>query len=61
MARLYAAPEFRRQLEAQFEGKLHLTYDLAPPLLGSTDADGRPVKRRFGAWTQVRRSTCSLA
>ncbi|MCX8509000.1 MAG: indolepyruvate ferredoxin oxidoreductase family protein, partial [Rhodobacteraceae bacterium] len=33
-----------------FEGDLKLSFHLAPPLLGGTDADGRPKKRRFGAW-----------
>jgi indolepyruvate ferredoxin oxidoreductase len=44
VARLFAAPEFRRQLEAQFDGKLRLAYHLAPPALGAS-------KRRFGDWT----------
>jgi len=33
-----------------FEGDLKLIYHLAPPVLSRTGADGRPVKREFGAW-----------
>ena len=31
-----------------FDGDLKLTYHLAPPILGGTDATGRPKKRAFG-------------
>jgi indolepyruvate ferredoxin oxidoreductase len=51
VARLYAAPEFRQQIEATFEGIPRLAFNLAPPGLSGTDAaTGRPVKREFGAW-----------
>jgi indolepyruvate ferredoxin oxidoreductase len=32
-----------------FEGDLKLTYHLAPPMLSKTGADGRPMKKEFGA------------
>jgi indolepyruvate ferredoxin oxidoreductase len=52
VARLYALPEFRRQIEAQFEGVRGLRFHLAPPLWASKpDPDtGRPRKRSYGAW-----------
>lgn len=51
VARLYAAPEFARELHEQFEGKFTLRYNFAPPLLaGRHDARGRPAKREFGGW-----------
>jgi indolepyruvate ferredoxin oxidoreductase len=43
VARLYAAPAFRAQIDAQFEGAPRLAFNLAPPLLGDK-------KREFGAW-----------
>ena len=33
-----------------FDGDLKLSFHLAPPILGNKGPDGRPVKRRFGAW-----------
>ena len=51
VARLYTADEFRRQLEATFEGDYTLRFNLAPPLLSRVDpATGRPQKREYGAW-----------
>ena len=51
VARLYAQPEFRRALDAQFEGEYRLEFHLAPPILaGLNSATGRPKKRRFGPW-----------
>ncbi|SDX48942.1 indolepyruvate ferredoxin oxidoreductase family protein [Roseicitreum antarcticum] len=35
---------------ATFDGDLDVTFHLAPPILSRTGSDGRPVKRRFGAW-----------
>lgn len=40
--------ETRAKAEEAFEGDLNLTYHLAPPILGGTDTEGRPKKRRFG-------------
>jgi len=34
---------------AAFDGDLKLTYNLAPPMLTKTGADGRPVKKEYGA------------
>ena len=52
VARLYTNGDFRRQLEAQFEGDYRLEFHLAPPLLSGVDPDsGRPVKRRFPGFT----------
>ncbi len=42
--------ETRQKAAAEFDGDLKLTYHLAPPILGGTDANGRPKKRAFGAW-----------
>jgi indolepyruvate ferredoxin oxidoreductase len=53
VARLYAAPEFRQALCETFEGDFRLVFHLAPPLLAKRDAQGRPIKRRFGAWTMT--------
>ena len=51
VARLYAAPEFKAQLAAQFEGAPRLAFNLAPPILGGKDpSTGKPTKREFGAW-----------
>jgi len=50
VARLHSDPAFARRLAAQFEGPVRLAYHLAPPLLSRHDAQGRPIKRRFGAW-----------
>ena len=52
VARLHAAPEFRRRLEATFEGDWTLEFHLAPPLFARSDpATGEPRKSRYGAWT----------
>uniref|UniRef100_UPI0028A59ABD DUF6537 domain-containing protein n=1 Tax=Stutzerimonas balearica TaxID=74829 RepID=UPI0028A59ABD len=51
VARLYSEPEFRRQLEAQFEGDYKLQFHLAPAWLAKRDAvTGEPRKREFGPW-----------
>ncbi|WP_407072237.1 indolepyruvate ferredoxin oxidoreductase family protein [Solilutibacter oculi] len=50
VARLYSAPEFRRQLEQQFEGDYTLRFHLAPPLLAKKNAKGELVKREYGPW-----------
>jgi indolepyruvate ferredoxin oxidoreductase len=51
VARLYADPEFRRSLEAQFEGKYRIEFNLAPPLFAKRDpATGRLIKRAYGPW-----------
>jgi indolepyruvate ferredoxin oxidoreductase len=50
VARLYSSAEFKKDLEAQFEGDYELRFNLAPPVLNRQDADGKPRKREFGAW-----------
>ncbi|WP_061934766.1 indolepyruvate ferredoxin oxidoreductase family protein [Aureimonas sp. AU22] len=50
VARLYSSPAFREGLAKAFDGDVRLTFNLAPPMLPGTDADGRPRKREFGAW-----------
>jgi indolepyruvate ferredoxin oxidoreductase len=50
VARLFADPAFQADLAAQFEGDVHIAYNLAPPMLPGRDADGRPRKRVFGPW-----------
>ena len=51
VARLHAAPEFRRRIEATFEGDWTLEFHLAPPLFARRDpASGEPRKSRYGAW-----------
>jgi indolepyruvate ferredoxin oxidoreductase len=52
VARLYAGPEFRRQVAEAFDGdNLRFTFHLAPPLLAKVDpASGHPRKMAFGPW-----------
>jgi indolepyruvate ferredoxin oxidoreductase len=50
VARLYSAPSFMEKLHEQFEGKPVLRFQMAPPLLGRRDAQGRPLKTSFGPW-----------
>jgi indolepyruvate ferredoxin oxidoreductase len=51
VARLYAAPEFKAKLDAQFETPARLEFHLAPPLLAKRDKrTGHQIKRSFGPW-----------
>ena len=51
VARLHAAPEFRRRIEATFEGDYTLEFHLAPPLFARRDpSTGEPRKARYGPW-----------
>ena len=51
VARLHAAPEFRRRIEAAFEGDYTLEFHLAPPLFARRDpTTGEPRKARYGSW-----------
>ena len=50
VARLLTDPAFKALLDEQFEGDTRLKFNLAPPLLPGTAADGRPRKREFGSW-----------
>ncbi|WOI34329.1 indolepyruvate ferredoxin oxidoreductase family protein [Tritonibacter scottomollicae] len=42
----------REKAEAEFDGDLKISFNLAPPLLGGKDANGRPKKRKFGPGTE---------
>ena len=42
----------RAKVAEAFEGDPKLTFNLAPPILSKTGADGRPMKRTFGAWME---------
>jgi len=48
VARLHSDPAFHAKLAAQFEGDFKLHVHLAPPLMAKTNAQGEPIKRRFG-------------
>jgi indolepyruvate ferredoxin oxidoreductase len=51
VARLYTNGEFRKQLEAQFEGDYTLEFQIAPPLFSHVGRDGEaPRKIRCGSW-----------
>ncbi|MVO14976.1 indolepyruvate ferredoxin oxidoreductase family protein [Parasedimentitalea huanghaiensis] len=51
VARLLTSPDFKHQIEGEFEGDFTVKYHLAPPLLSrKVDGRGRPLKRAFGAW-----------
>jgi indolepyruvate ferredoxin oxidoreductase len=51
VARLYTSGEFRKAIEAQFEGDYRLEFNLAPPLIAERDAQtGHLIKRSFGPW-----------
>ena len=51
VARLYARPEFRRELEQAFEGDLKLRFHVAGGPFGRRDpATGRLTKREVGSW-----------
>ncbi|TLP56438.1 indolepyruvate ferredoxin oxidoreductase family protein [Parasedimentitalea maritima] len=41
----------RAKAEAEFEGDFKMSFNLAPPMLGGKDANGRPKKRKFGPGT----------
>ncbi|MHA3980391.1 indolepyruvate ferredoxin oxidoreductase family protein [Halovulum sp. GXIMD14794] len=40
----------QQAIDAEFTGVRKMHFHLAPPILGGTDAHGRPKKRRFGPW-----------
>lgn len=50
VARLYTDGRFKVRLAAQFEGKVALRFNLAPPLFAKRDANGHLVKREYGPW-----------
>lgn len=53
VARLHADSSFHARLQERFEGDFKLSYYLAPPLFARRDAQGRPVKQRYGPWVQT--------
>ena len=54
VARLFTAPEFRAQLDAQFEPGYQITFHLAPPIWSKPDPKtGRISKRAFGGWMML--------
>jgi len=50
VARLLTDPAFATHLREEMEGDFKLALNLAPPILGGKDPNGRPKKREFGAW-----------
>ncbi len=42
----------RDKAKGTFAGDFKMTFHLAPPLMAKTGADGRPVKREYGAWME---------
>ncbi len=50
VARLYTDRQFTDKLEQQFEGKLTLKFNLAPPRLSKKDGKGHLVKAEYGSW-----------
>jgi indolepyruvate ferredoxin oxidoreductase len=50
VARLYADSHFTDKLAQQFEGKLTLKFNLAPPLLSKKDGNGHLLKAEYGSW-----------
>jgi indolepyruvate ferredoxin oxidoreductase len=53
VARLHVDSDFLGRLKERFEGDFKLSYYLAPPLIARSDAQGRPIKQRYGAWVQT--------
>ena len=53
VARLHVSSDFLSRLQERFEGDFKLSYYLAPPLFARQDAQGLPVKQRYGAWVQT--------
>jgi len=49
VARLHVET-LERELDEAFDGVGRIVFHLAPPLLGRKDAEGNPVKTRFGPW-----------
>ncbi|MBI1396650.1 MAG: indolepyruvate ferredoxin oxidoreductase family protein [Betaproteobacteria bacterium] len=51
VARLHTSDEFRRKLEAQFEGQYSLRFHLAPPLFAKRDPVTKELqKAEYGPW-----------
>ncbi|HRX40837.1 MAG TPA: 2-oxoacid:acceptor oxidoreductase family protein [Parvularculaceae bacterium] len=50
VARLFTNGDFRKELEAQFEGRYRLHFHLAPPTMAPKGAKTNPAKVEFGPW-----------
>ncbi|MGQ0710930.1 MAG: indolepyruvate ferredoxin oxidoreductase family protein [Rhodoferax sp.] len=50
VARLHTQGALQKQLDDSFEGDYKVFFHFAPPLWARRDAQGLPVKRRYGAW-----------
>ena len=51
VARLYTDGEFRKALDQAFEGKVRLSFHLAPPMLAGRDPESGELKKRtYGRW-----------
>jgi len=51
VARLYAHPDFSKQIDEEFDGKAKMTFYLAPPLFSKKDPlTGLPMKSEYGSW-----------
>ncbi|MFP5515876.1 MAG: indolepyruvate ferredoxin oxidoreductase family protein [Alphaproteobacteria bacterium] len=51
VARLYTDTGFVENVARMFEGDWKLTFHMAPPVMGETEADGgEPKKKTFGPW-----------
>jgi indolepyruvate ferredoxin oxidoreductase len=51
VARLYADTSFLRQVRSQFDGRVRIEFNLAPPMLSRRDkSTGLPKKMKIGAW-----------
>ena len=48
VARLQADPAFLARIADEFEGDFRLHYHLAPPLWTRHDAQGKPIKQKYG-------------
>jgi len=51
VARLYTRTDFLASVERQFEGRVKISFQLAPPLFAAIDNEtGRPIKKSYGPW-----------
>jgi indolepyruvate ferredoxin oxidoreductase len=53
VARLHSDPAFAARIAGMFEGDVKIVHHLAPPIIGKTDAQGRPVKTAYGPWMRA--------
>ena len=50
VARLYTDGQFVEKLNAQFDGKFSVKFNLAPPLLSKKNEQGHLIKAEYGSW-----------